>query len=277
MPRIRTIKPEFWASEHIVKLSLRARLLFIGMWNFADDRGVLRASYARLKMEIFPGDNVTPELMYLLIDELLLVDEGDGKLPLIGEFESGNRAYWYITGWHHQRIDRPSPRYPAPPDDGLDSTNAQRGLTEGSTSDTETEGKRKRKGNGNGRETEGKGRERTVGRPVDRTEIEKIDWKRNGVLVNSLFVRIRKKWKGWQAGPAVEEKLAKATACVQLGVLPDEWILGAVDEMIQDPKPKNFPHRWLGKVLAATAKEKYGVDFDQFQRAITVPKKGGDG
>ena len=270
MPRIRTIKPEFWTSEQIVKLSLRARLLFIGMWNFADDRGVLPASIRRLKMEIFPGDDVTPPLMDLLIEELLLGG-------LIGTFEAEDRAFWYITGWHHQRIDRPHPRYPAPPVDGSDSTRARRVIDERSTTDTETEGKRKRKGNGNGRETEGKGREgkTTTGRPVDRTEVEKIDWERTERLVATLVIRIQRKWKRWSPGPAVLEKLAKATACVVLGVLPDEWILNVVDEMISDPKPKNFPHRWLGKVLASTAKE-LGVDFDAYQRAITVPKKGGD-
>ena len=32
MPRIRTIKPEFWTDEKIIELSLPARLLFIGLW-----------------------------------------------------------------------------------------------------------------------------------------------------------------------------------------------------------------------------------------------------
>ncbi len=106
--------------------------------------------------------------------------------------------------------------------------------------------------------------------------MEKIDWKRTFTLVGELVYLIRQKWTGWSPGPAVLEKLAKATACVGIGVLPDQWLLNVVDEMISDPKPKNFPHRWLGKVLAAMAKEKYGVDFDAYQRAITVPKKGSD-
>jgi len=40
MARIRTIKPEFWVSEQVGECSPNARLLFIGMWNFCDDRGV---------------------------------------------------------------------------------------------------------------------------------------------------------------------------------------------------------------------------------------------
>lgn len=37
MPRIRTIKPEYWTSEQVLDLSIPARLAFIGLWNFCDD------------------------------------------------------------------------------------------------------------------------------------------------------------------------------------------------------------------------------------------------
>ena len=39
MARIRTVKPEFWASEQVMECSPIARLLFIGLWNFCDDAG----------------------------------------------------------------------------------------------------------------------------------------------------------------------------------------------------------------------------------------------
>jgi hypothetical protein len=41
MARIRTIKPEFWTDEKVVECSFEARLMFIGMFNFADDKGNL--------------------------------------------------------------------------------------------------------------------------------------------------------------------------------------------------------------------------------------------
>ena len=41
MPRIRTIKPEFWTDEKVGECSIPARLLFIATWNIADDRGNL--------------------------------------------------------------------------------------------------------------------------------------------------------------------------------------------------------------------------------------------
>ena len=44
MARIRTIKPEFWSDEKVGGLPLACRLLFIGLWNFADDYGVIASS-----------------------------------------------------------------------------------------------------------------------------------------------------------------------------------------------------------------------------------------
>ena len=43
MARIRTIKPQFWDDLKIGRLSRDARLLYIGLWNFADDLGVVIA------------------------------------------------------------------------------------------------------------------------------------------------------------------------------------------------------------------------------------------
>ena len=44
MARNRIIKPEFWADAKIGRLSFGARLLYIAMWNFADDYGIISAS-----------------------------------------------------------------------------------------------------------------------------------------------------------------------------------------------------------------------------------------
>ena len=46
--RIRTIKPEFWDSGDTARATLRARLLYIAMWNYADDYGIGDASPIRL-------------------------------------------------------------------------------------------------------------------------------------------------------------------------------------------------------------------------------------
>lgn len=99
MARIRTIKPEFWTSEQVTECSLSARLLFIGMWNFADDGGNLAASVKTAKMQIFPADNID---IAPLVHELLSVG-------LLVEYHVNGRNYWHITGWKHQQINRPSP------------------------------------------------------------------------------------------------------------------------------------------------------------------------
>lgn len=109
MARIRTIKPEFWASEQVMELSVAARLAFIGLWNFSDDRGVHTASAKRLKAELFPSDDVTSEGVATLMVELIQND-------LVGEFEAGGKRYWYVTGWDkHQIIRKPTYRHPPPP------------------------------------------------------------------------------------------------------------------------------------------------------------------
>jgi len=71
MARIRTIKPEFWTSEQITDCSLVARLMFIGMLNFCDDHGVHPASIKRLKMEVFPSDELGNDAIQTMIDELV--------------------------------------------------------------------------------------------------------------------------------------------------------------------------------------------------------------
>jgi hypothetical protein len=107
MPRIRTVKPEFWTSEQVVECSPTSRLLFIGMWNFSDDNGIHPVSCKTLKMQIFPGDNFTPEDISRMIDELK-------KASLLIEYTVNSKKYWQVTGWHHQKIDKPNFRYPLP-------------------------------------------------------------------------------------------------------------------------------------------------------------------
>ena len=141
MARIRTIKPEFWTSAQVVECSTSARLLFIGLWNFCDDQGVHPAKPKEIKMKIFPGDSFTVEEILGWLQELI-------TNGLLREFESGNSRYYYVTGWNHQKIDRPVSKYPEPKFDE-DSSSDRRGLVE----DSPPEGNGKE---GNGKEWNGK-------------------------------------------------------------------------------------------------------------------------
>ena len=106
--RIRTIKPEFWTSEQVMECSTNARLLFIGLWNFCDDAGRHPLTPKQIKALIFPGDDFSAETIRNLIDEL----SSNGLLFI---YAVEGKEYFQITGWQHQKIDRPqSPKYPAP-------------------------------------------------------------------------------------------------------------------------------------------------------------------
>lgn len=57
MPRIRTIKPEFFKNEQLADLPALARLLFIGLWTQADREGRVEDRPRRLKAELFPYED----------------------------------------------------------------------------------------------------------------------------------------------------------------------------------------------------------------------------
>ena len=111
MARIRTIKPEFWASEQVMSLSLLARLAFIGLWNFCDDGGNHPASVKTFKAKVFPSDDLSAADMQRFVEELM-------EQALITLYQVGGKAYWHVTGWdRHQRIDKPTFKHPTPPED----------------------------------------------------------------------------------------------------------------------------------------------------------------
>lgn len=107
MARIRSVKPEFWTSEQVMECSPTARLLFIGMWNFCDDAGIHPASAKTLKAEVFPGDDIPVAEVQGLVNELIANE-------LMVEYESAGKRYWLVTGWHHQKIEKPNFKHPKP-------------------------------------------------------------------------------------------------------------------------------------------------------------------
>lgn len=100
MPRIRTIKPDFWSDEKIGSLPVQARLLFIGTWSFADDNGVVRGNPSYLKAQLFPyDDNLRVGELKRWIDALV---EARMLIPLTYRGES---YYVVRTFRSHQKID----------------------------------------------------------------------------------------------------------------------------------------------------------------------------
>ena len=169
MPRIRTIKPEFWTDEKLTECSLTARLLFIGLLNFADDNGNLVYSIKRLKMQIFPADNVdvAPLLGELIAQGILSEYSVSGEKFL--------NIKWFLK---HQVINRPSSTKIPLIAFNDDSVSAQQLLTPG----REKEGK----GIGKERNKDSKTNTRAVGAGVARPDdVSESVW--------SDFLDIRKK------------------------------------------------------------------------------------
>lgn len=106
MPRIRTIKPDFWSDRRMVKLSAYARLFYMGMWNFAlCDRGHLPDDAEELKLKILPADDVDPDA---LLAELIEADRVRRYTTPDGE-----TFLWAWKLGQHQKIDgRWQPRCP---------------------------------------------------------------------------------------------------------------------------------------------------------------------
>lgn len=58
MARARNIKPGFFTNDELVELPMATRLLFIGLWTLADREGRLEDRPKKIKMEVFPADDV---------------------------------------------------------------------------------------------------------------------------------------------------------------------------------------------------------------------------
>lgn len=68
MAKMRGIKPEIWTDERFIELSPLARLLFIGMWNYACDNGHVEDKPKQLRLRILPSDDCdVPELLMEMI------------------------------------------------------------------------------------------------------------------------------------------------------------------------------------------------------------------
>lgn len=116
MARIRSIKPEFWIDQDLaVEVPNRdARMLYVGLWNQADEHGRLRADATWIKGQVFPYDeDLTPDAIDKLID--LLVEAGRAI-----RYQVRSSGYLYLPKLAgHQRLEphKVPSRLPAPPDD----------------------------------------------------------------------------------------------------------------------------------------------------------------
>lgn len=115
MPRIRTVKPEFWEDELLGVMPRDARLLFIATFNMADDEGLLRWTPAYVKAQAFMYDD---DLTIADVGKLMqcLADTGV-VFPYIGGAARQQMAV-VVNFRKHQRINRPQKSKLPPPSVG---------------------------------------------------------------------------------------------------------------------------------------------------------------
>ena len=112
MPRIRTIKPSFWADEHVAELTRDARLLAIGLISSADDDGRFIASIAAISGYVYPHDDLPPAKVKRWLTEIELAG-------IVQLYTVHRREYGAFPNWEkHQRVNRPSESLIPPPPTG---------------------------------------------------------------------------------------------------------------------------------------------------------------
>jgi 5-methylcytosine-specific restriction endonuclease McrA len=112
MPRIRTVKPEFWEDEVVGLLPRDARLLFISTFNMADDEGLLRWTPAYIKASAFMYDD---DLTLKHVEHLMGLLTNAGLLfPYIGGVARQQMAV-VVNFRKHQKINRPQKSKLPPP------------------------------------------------------------------------------------------------------------------------------------------------------------------
>lgn len=93
MARARNIKPGFFTNEDLVEFDFATRLLFIGLWTVADREGRLQDRPKKIKIDVFPADNLD-------VDAMLSTLHNGG---FIDRYEVNGAKFIQITNWNkHQ-------------------------------------------------------------------------------------------------------------------------------------------------------------------------------
>lgn len=115
MPRIRTIKPEFWSSPAWRGSDPWTRLLYIAMWNWADDLGRGSANPKELAAFAFPHDD------HMTASELQRHLAEIQKRCEVVFYEVRGRLYYAIPTWdEHQKTEAKAKAKHPGPDEGFE-------------------------------------------------------------------------------------------------------------------------------------------------------------
>jgi hypothetical protein len=107
MPRIRTIKPEFWADEKLSSLTAIDRLVFLGLIGMADDYGRVHNNLKVIDAFIFPNTEDSSRESLARLSRI-------GRVRL-GIAASGMQILEIVNWSKHQRVDKPQKQGSLPP------------------------------------------------------------------------------------------------------------------------------------------------------------------
>ena len=128
MPRIRTIKPDFWKHEDLSELPPETHLMAAALLNYADDEGYFNANPKLVKAECCPLREDSTNIRRSL-EQLASI----GYIRL-GKCEDGKNWGHIKKFLDHQRVDRPrDSKIKCLRIDWEGSTNNRRTIDEGST------------------------------------------------------------------------------------------------------------------------------------------------
>lgn len=154
MPRIRTIKPEFFTSLTLASLPVEARLTFIGLWTHCDDAGRCRDEARLIKAAVWPLDDRTAEDIEKDLGML-------SEVSLIIRYEVAGRRFLAVRTWReHQKINRPTDskipgpdqaNVPPPTSGNRTTSGAHEQLSEDALSGHDRKGKEQGTGKGTGK------------------------------------------------------------------------------------------------------------------------------
>jgi hypothetical protein len=114
--RIRSVKPEYWDDRKLAKRTSRdARLLYIALWNLADEWSRVNGDPQWIKGQVFSYDDDLDALAVAkLLDEL-----ADPAVGAVVPYEADGDPYLFLPKLaRHQRLEpeKVRSRLPAPPD-----------------------------------------------------------------------------------------------------------------------------------------------------------------
>jgi len=116
MARARNIKPGFFTNEELVELPFATRLLFIGLWTLADREGRLEDKPKRIKMHLFPADEID-------VDKALCDLQTSGFLT---RYEVDGARYIQVLAFRkHQNPHRDEKPSSIPPQGGHGTSTVQ--------------------------------------------------------------------------------------------------------------------------------------------------------